>query len=170
MGISFRPLRSEDFDVLHRWLNEPGVVEWWEGDDVSEDAVRRDYFTDVEPGVEHWIALDDSTAFGWIQCYSVLSDPEECGAWFAFGVPETAAGIDYLIGDAGARGQGRGSAMIDAFVTDIVFGLHPDWTHAGASPYAANRASWKALARAGFEHLGTISDPDGPLNLMVRAR
>lgn len=168
--FSFRPLQPGDLDLLHRWLNEPGVVEWWEGDDVSLDAVERDYFTEVDDGVEHWLALDAGTPMGWIQCYPVTADPEECGAWRAFGVPESAAGIDYLVGEPGERGSGRGSSMIAAFVDAVVFGRHADWTHVGASPFSANLASWRALAKAGFTHVGTIADPDGPLHLMIRQR
>ena len=39
MSFAFRPLTDDDLPLLHAWLNEPGVVEWWEGDDVSWDAV-----------------------------------------------------------------------------------------------------------------------------------
>lgn len=167
---SFRRLQEADFDLMHRWLNEPGVVEWWEGDDVSPEAVRRHYFAEVEDGVEHWLALEDQKPFGWIQCYPVTANPEECAAWYSHGVPETTAGIDYLIGEAGQRGSGRGSTMIDQFVDEVVFGLHPDWTHVGAGPFSANERSWGALANAGFLHVGTIADPEGPLHLMIRAR
>ncbi len=168
--ITFRPLEPDDFALMHRWLNEPGVVEWWEGDDVSPDAVRSHYFTNVEVGVEHWIALEETVPFGWIQCYPVTSDPAECAAWIAHGVPETSAGIDYLIGEPDLRGNGRGAAMIERFTEDVVFGLHPEWTHVSAGPFSANTRSWGALARAGFDHVGTFPDPDGPLHLMVRAR
>ena len=168
--ISFRRLVADDFELMLRWLNEPGVVEWWEGDDVSADAVRRDYFTDVDDGVEHWLALDDGIPFGWIQCYPVTADPDECGPWRALGVPDTAAGIDYLVGEVGQRGSGRGSSMIDRFVDDVVFGRHPEWTHVGAGPFSANTRSWGALAKAGFSHIGTLPDPGGPLHLMVRSR
>ena len=168
--ISFRPLEEPDLSVLHRWLNEPGVVEWWEGNDVSLDAVARHYWADVDPGIEHWIAIDNGTPFGWIQCYPVTADPEECGPWRAFGVPDTAAGIDYLIGEPGARGQGRGSTMIDHFVSDVVFGRHPTWSHACAGPFSANERSWRALTKAGFTHIGKIDDPGGPCHLMMRDR
>jgi len=168
--LTFRRLEPEDFALMHRWLNEPGVVEWWEGDDVSPKAVRSHYFTNVEDGVEHWLALDDDVPFGWIQCYPVTSDLDECASWLALGVPDTAAGIDYLIGEAGQRGSGRGAAMIAGFVEDVVFAEHPGWTHVGAGPFSANVRSWGALAKAGFEYVGTIPDPAGSLHLMVRSR
>jgi RimJ/RimL family protein N-acetyltransferase len=39
--------------------------------------------------------------------------------------------------------------MIRAFVA-FAFDRHPGWTQLCASPYAANAASWRALANAGF--------------------
>ncbi len=156
---------------MHEWLNDPGVVEWWEGDDVSWPAVRRDYGPDRdEQYVEHWLALDDGAPMGWIQCYAIADEPEERDEWWALGADRTAAGIDYLLGDPGARGKGRGSAMIAAFVDQVVFGLHPEWTQVGASPFDANRASCRALEKAGFSTLGVIDDDEGPCRLLVRGR
>ena len=168
--IGFRPLAEADLPTLHRWLNDPGVIEWWEGDDVSLAGVVRDYWTDVRAEIEHWLVLDDGAPFGWIQCYPVTADPDECGPWLEFGVTEDAAGIDYLVGESASRGKGRGAAMIDRFVVDVVFGLHPGWTQACAAPFSSNEASWRALAKADFRHMATIDDPDGPCHLMVRTR
>lgn len=173
MEVTFRPLTEDDLPMLHRWLNEPGVVRWWEGDDVRWEAVVRDHWSDPDPYVEHWIAVVDGRAVGWIQCYAAADaaedpeDPEEARAWFALGVEPAAAGIDYFLGDPGERGAGLGSAMIRAFVTDVVFGRHPTWTQACASPYMANEASCRALASAGFDHRGTFDGDDGPCRLMV---
>lgn len=168
---SFRPIEVDDLPTVHRWLNDPTVVRWWEGDDVSWDAVRRDYGPGRrDDGTEHWIALAGGRPVGWIQCYPVAAAPEEHEAWAAHGVGEGAAGIDYLIGEPGDRGRGLGSAMIAAFVDDVVFGRHPGWTQACASPYEANEASWRALARAGFRYVATIADDGGPCRLMVRDR
>lgn len=82
-----------------------------------------------------------------------------------------AAGIDYLIGDPADRGRGLGSALVRAFVEDVLFPLHPGWSQGCASPQSANVGSWRALAQAGFSHLGTFDDPKvGPCRLMVRHR
>ena len=165
--VTFRRLAEADLPTMHRWLNEPGVVRWWEGDDVSWPAVVHDYGPPSADATEHWIASVDGADIGWIQCYPCADELEEAEPWWALGVDRTAAGIDYLVGEPGDRGRGVGSAMIDAFVSDVVFGRHPDWSQAAAAPYEANTASWRALERAGFHYVGTIDDAAGPCRLMV---
>jgi len=168
--IGFRRLTSGDLAMLHTWLNEPGVVEWWEGDDVSWDAVQRDYRPDGDDGTEHWIATVDGLDAGWIQCWPATEGLDESEPWFALGVDRSAAGIDYLIGAPEMRGRGLGSQMIRAFALDVVFEQHPEWTQVCAGPFAANEGSWRALASAGFRFVGVIEDEAGPCNLMVLDR
>jgi RimJ/RimL family protein N-acetyltransferase len=172
MDIEFRPLEHADLAVLHTWLNDPEVVRWWEGDDVSWEAVVRDYGPASEEPVEHWIALSEGDPVGWIQCYAIahFADEDEVRHWRTLGIEPTAAGIDYLIGESNRRRQGLGTAMISAFVTEVVFGQHPDWTQVAASPLAANTASLGALAAAGFVPVGSFDDEHGRARLMVRQR
>jgi aminoglycoside 6'-N-acetyltransferase len=167
VNVIFRRLADDDLPTLHRWLNEPGVVRWWEGDDASWQAVVRHYGSTSTDATEHWVASIAGRDVGWIQCYPAADDAEEAAQWWALGVDQTAAGIDYLIGDPADRGHGIGSAMIRAFVVDVVFGLHPDWSQACAAPYAENIASWRALEKAGFRFAGIVEDKDGPCRLMV---
>ena len=169
MEITFQPLTSRDLPLLHRWLNDPDVIRWWEGDDVSFDAVVRDYDPVSAEPVEHWIASVDGRPTGWIQCYAAVdfADEDETLQWWHAGVDRTAAGIDYLIGAAADRGRGVGTAMIRAFVTDVVFGRHPSWTQACASPFAANTASVRALEKAGFRRVGTFEEAQGPAEVLV---
>lgn len=172
VDVEFRRLVDDDLPLLHRWLNEPGVVRWWEGDDVSEEAVKRDYGSASTEPTEYWIASVDGRDVGWIQCYAVAdyADEDEVQQWWALGVDRTAAGIDYLVGDPDDRGAGLGAALIRAFVSDVVFALHPDWTQVCASPQAANVASWRALSKAGFEFAGSFEDRFGVCRLMVADR
>lgn len=170
MRITFRRLADDDLSMLHGWLNEPGVVRWWEGDDVSWEGVVRDYGSANPDPTEHWIALVDGRESGWIQCYATADSPEECEAWWRLGVDRSAAGIDYLVADPASRGKGLGAAMIRGFVTEVVFGRHPAWTQACAAPYEQNVASWRALENAGFRFRGLISDPGGRCRLMVADR
>jgi RimJ/RimL family protein N-acetyltransferase len=169
--VGFRRLAEADLGLLHGWLNEPGVVRWWEGEDVSPEAVRADYLDPGDP-TEHWIALVDGDPIGWIQCYATADNAEddEVRAWYDLGVADTAAGVDYLLGAPEQRGRGLGTAMVRQFVERVVLGEHPGWTQVCASPFADNVASWRALERAGFTHRGDFDDPLGPCRLMVRER
>lgn len=169
--VTFRPLAESDLPLLHRWLNDPAVVTWWEGEDVSWPAVVRDYGPGHGEPVEHWLALLDGEPLGWIQCYGADDFvEEETELWADHLDLATTAGIDYLVGDRARRGRGLGAAMIRAFVRDVVFPAHPEWTRAAAGPFEANGASWKALAKAGFRRLATLDDDDGPCVLMAASR
>lgn len=167
MAITFRRLRDWDLPMLHAWLNDPAVVEWWEGNDVTWPAVVADHAEVHGHPEEHWIALDEDRPVGWIQCYPVHLYPEELEPWTAAGADPEVVGIDYLLGTSTDRRRGLGSAMISAFVEDVVFGLHPEWHQVAADPYVANAASWGALARAGFRHVADLPHDEGPTRLMV---
>lgn len=167
--FAFRRLAADDLPQLHRWLNDPGVVRWWEGDDVSWEAVQRHY-GGTTGSTEHWIASADGTDIGWIQCYPAADDPEEADGWWALGIDPSVAGIDYLVGEPDQRGQGVGSGMIAAFVEQVVFGLHPEWNQVCAGPFAANKPSWRALERAGFRFVGTVGTGYDECRLMARDR
>ena len=170
MDVRFRRLTDDDLPLLHRWLNEPGIVQWWENDDVSWDGVVGDYGSAATEPTEYWIAAVDGRDVGWIQCYAVAdyADEDEVQAWWALGVDRTAAGIDYLIGEPADRRRGTGTAVITAFVEAVVFGRHPGWTQVCASPVAANVASWRALEKAGFRHAGSFGSEFGDCKLMIR--
>jgi aminoglycoside 6'-N-acetyltransferase len=170
MDFTFRRLTDADLPLMHRWLNDPGVVQWWEGDDVSWEGVVRDYGSANTDPVEHWLALADGTEVGWIQCYASADDPAEAEKWWALGVDRSAAGIDYLLGEPELRGRGLGSEMIRAFVEQVVFGMHPQWTQACAAPFEANVPSWRALEKAGFRFAGIVEEKTLPCRLMVMDR
>lgn len=169
--VTFRRLVDDDLPMLHRWLNEPGVVRWWEGDDVSWEAVQRDYGSASTDPTEHWVASVDGREVGWIQCYATadFEHEDEVVQWRALGVGADTGGIDYLIGRPEDRGAGIGTAMLRDFLP-VAFALHPQWRQIGASPQVANVASWRALEKAGFTALGDFPDEHGPCRLMVVTR
>ncbi|HEV2810310.1 MAG TPA: GNAT family N-acetyltransferase, partial [Acidimicrobiales bacterium] len=116
------------------------------------------------------IAVADGADIGWIQCYLAVDNPDATEDWWDFDIRETAAGIDCFVAEPARRGRGTGSTMIRAFAREIVLGCHADWSQVCAGPFAANTASCRALANAGFRHLGTVDDDDGPCQLYALDR
>lgn len=142
------------------------MARWWNHECTAE-AVERDFGASAdgaEPNEDH-LALLDGTPFGLLQ-YSRFADYPEYGDELAavLPVPHGAVSIDYLIGDPTHVGRGLGATMIRAFTARI---WHADATATCVIvPVAsANRASWRALLRAGFRLVARGElQPDNPID------
>ena len=168
--LTFRAMTEADLPRLHEWLNDPAVVRWWEGADVSWEGVLRRYRDERPEWIEHWIVLREDEPIGWIQCYGAVDDEQgETFYWRDHLDLRTTAGIDYLIAQQ-ARGGGTGSRMIRTFVQEVAFPRHPEWDVVAAGPFEANAPSWRALERAGFRRRAVLDDPDGRCVLMAIER
>ena len=166
MAIAFRPLRREDFGRLRTWLSDPVVARWW-NHDVSPEAVERDFgpTVDGDDRTEMFVASLDARPVGFIQRYPIAAYAEyveELGR--VCDVPPGALSIDYLIGEPDARGHGVGSAMIRAFVAES-WTAHPTARDVVVPVAAGNRASWRALEKAGFRRIAEgPMEPDNPID------
>jgi aminoglycoside 6'-N-acetyltransferase len=104
------------------------------------------------------IAALDGRPFGFIQRYPIAAYQEYIDELAPLcEVPPGALSIDYFIGEPDLRGRGLGAAMIAAFVDgsqDVIVPV-----------VAANRASWRALERAGFVRVAEGElEPDNPID------
>ncbi len=163
--VTFAPLRRQDLPLLARWLAEPLVARWW-NHDTTPEAVEREFGPALDglEATELFLVVTDRPV-GLVQRYPIAAYPEyveELAPVYA--VPEGALSIDYLLGEPEARGHGLGAELIRAFVAG-------SWTACpGADdvvvPVAVgNRASWRALERAGFHRVaeGPL-EPDNPID------
>jgi aminoglycoside 6'-N-acetyltransferase len=99
----------------------------------------------------------DGRAVGFAQRYLLDDYPE----WSkAVGV-ERAAGIDYLIGVAELIGVGLGPVILEGF-TASTFERYEQIDCVAVAVQQANRRSWRALEKAGFEQVlaGEIDSDD----------
>jgi aminoglycoside 6'-N-acetyltransferase len=156
--LRLRPLRRDDFPMLARWLEEPLVARWWH-QDASPEALEREFGPplDGREPAEIFVALLGERPFGLIQRYPIAAYPEYAEELAAVcPVPRGAHSVDYLIGEPDVRGQGVGPAMIAAAVEDLEGDV--------IVPVAAgNRASWRALEKAGFRRVAEGElEPDNP--------
>jgi phosphoserine phosphatase SerB len=166
-GVALRPLRRDDLPLLGRWLDEPRVARWWPDAHAPED-LERDYGPGIDGTDPISLALAltaGGRAFGFVQTYRYDDEPASRAALEALlPVPAGALGIDYLIGEPDLQGRGLGAAVIAAAAAEG-FVRHPDAPEVLVSVALGNRASWRALEKAGFERVATGEmTPDNPLD------
>ena len=162
--FSWRRLTADDLPLLAGWLREPRVARWWHHDS-SPEGVERDFGPSVrgeEPGEDLVVSLD-GRPIGLLQRSAIHAYPEEVEAFSALTeLPPGAVELDYLIGDAADRGRGLGPALIAAAVRDT-WRAYPAAPAVLVSVVAANRASWRALEKAGLVRVAEGElEPDNP--------
>jgi aminoglycoside 6'-N-acetyltransferase len=152
--VQLRRLTSADLPQLAHWLAQPHVARFWP--DRSDLASVTAHYTPALVGDDPTVLFKicaGHRAVGMIQLYRVRDEPN-----WALALPpglvrvDTAAGVDYLIGEADALLQGIGSAAIAACAA-LSFRTDPDVDQVVAAPQQENTGSWRALDRAGFRRV-----------------
>lgn len=172
MAITFRRLERADLPRLARWQAEPHVARWW-GPPPDLTELEKEYGPGIDgrDPTQVFIAEFDGAAIGLIQRYLTRDHP----TWDRQMQLPGAAGIDYYIGEPHLIGHGMGPGLISGFVEQF-FRDYLDADCVAVGVLQENRASWRALEKAGFKRLRTqhleSDDPwdRGPGYLYVRWR
>ncbi|MFH8292915.1 GNAT family N-acetyltransferase [Streptomyces sp. NPDC018059] len=162
--ITWRRVTEQDLGLLRQWLMQPHVARWW-SHDTSVEAVARDFgpATRGEEPSEDLLVMLDSAPVALVQRCRFADYPDYLAEMAdQVDLPETAVTIDYLLGDPARVGQGLGPRIIREIVA-ATWTDHPDASAVVVPVHAANRASWRALEKAGLLRIG-IADltPDNP--------
>ena len=162
--ITWRRVVEEDFGLLREWLAQPHVARWWHHD-TSPEAVARDFGPAArgeEPSDDLLVMLDGIPVALVQRCRFADYPAYRAELAGQIDVPDAAVTIDYLLGDPARVGVGLGPRVIRA----IVAATWTDWPDVSAvvvPVHADNRASWRALEKAGLHRIGTAElDPDNP--------
>lgn len=159
LDTTFRPLTEGDLPLLHRWLNNPKVAEWY-GLGVENipfptlEQIETNYLpriTGDKPTFCYIMCLGECE-FGYVQTYRVGSYPEYADV---IDVDRDAFGIDIFIGEDDFRERGLGTAALNLFVERLVFN-RPGVTAAVIAPNPENKRAIRSYEKAGFTHLKTV--------------
>jgi aminoglycoside 6'-N-acetyltransferase len=164
--ITWRRVDEQDFPLLRQWLEQPHVARWW-NHETSPEAVARDFgpVARGEEPSEDLLVFLDGRPLGLVQ-RSMLADYPEYVAELTpiLPVPEGAMSIDYLIGDPRQVGRGLGPEMIRTII-DRTWSEVPAATCVLVPVSTANRASWRALEKAGLHRVAQGDlEPDNPVD------
>jgi aminoglycoside 6'-N-acetyltransferase len=153
--FTFRPLSPDDFVLMHRWRNNPVVMEWWEYVPTYEAIVAR-YRPRIagEDPVYPYVASCDGVPIGYLQWCRLSEVPGHAAESLA---GPGAAAVDLFIGEDEYRGRGYGTAMLRAFLRDIIF-APADVTICYIDPSPKNEVAIRSYARVGFRELGIVAN------------
>ncbi|AOW95177.1 GNAT family N-acetyltransferase [Rhodococcus sp. WMMA185] len=151
---------------MQRWLREPHVARFW-NQETSDADIERDFGGSIdgtEPR-EDFLVLRDGSPFGFIQRYRIADYPEDLELLTKLvEIPAGSISIDYFVGDPQNTGRGLGTSMLIAFAAKCRADL-PDATTIIVPVVVPNRASWRALEKAGFRRVGEgYLPPDNPID------
>ena len=164
--ITLRRLTAQDLPMLASWLAQPHVRRWWQHE-YSDEAVQRDFGASVrgtEPG-EDLIVEVGGVPVALVQRQRLHDYPEDVAELEPIvTVPPAALSVDYLIGHPGNTGRGLGPRILRAVVADA-WRRYPDAPAVIVPVVAANRASWRALEKAGFRRVASGDlEPENPID------
>ncbi len=173
--IRLQPLQRADLRLLAAWLAEPLVARWW-AEDPAQVEQRYGPSLDGADPTALYLGVEDGVPVGFVQVYRFADEPAYTAELAPLVVvPEGALSIDYLVGEPSARGRGVGTALVRAAV-ERGFADHPGAQDVVVPVHADNRASWRALERAGFTRVAEGElEPDNPADsrdhvVLVRRR
>jgi aminoglycoside 6'-N-acetyltransferase len=171
---SFRRLAREDFSLLSDWFSRPHVEPWWR-EPYDLGSIEKSYGPCVDglDPTELFVIERQGSPIGFAQRYLLDDNPTRKRSLAPTGEHEKAVGIDYLIGDETLTGMGLGPRVIDGFVRSTWL-RYPSALEIVVAVHQANRRSWRALEKAGFERTwsGDLESDDpsdaGPNFVYVR--
>jgi aminoglycoside 6'-N-acetyltransferase len=164
--ITWRRLTVDDFPLLRGWLLQPHVARWW-NHETSPEAVERDFgpVARGEEPSEDLLIFEDDVPVGLVQRSRYGDYPEYLAELAPFlAVDEESLSVDYLVGDPDRRGHGLGPRIIAAVIAES-WSAYPLAPAVVVPVAAANRASWRALEKAGLTRVAEGElEPDNPVD------
>lgn len=162
--IGFRPVTAADLPMLANWLARPHWRDWW-GDPVEELSFIREMVEGRDSTRPYVFSVGGEDA-GYIQVWFIADariEPWLTQAPWVMALPDGAVGVDLSLADPARLGQGVGSAVLAAFVTELRAQGHREiWI----DPDPANLRAVRAYARAGFREAPDLVGRTGDSLLM----
>jgi len=162
--IRLRPMAEQDLPMLHSWLNEPHVVEWWGGEHPTLAQVRHRYLPRIlaHERVTPYMATLEGEPFAYAQSYGTTDVGD---GWWEDETDPGVKGIDQFIARPDLLGIGLGTRLVRALV-DLLF-TDPAVTKIQTDPAPNNHRAIRCYEKAGFRRVKTIVTPDGPAVYML---
>lgn len=159
-ALSFRRLREEDFLLLHDWLNQPHVRDFYQQQAINLLEIRQKYTPRLQSDstIHCFIICCDRIPIGYIQTYLI----EDCPDYAAVIGGKDGVCIDLYIGEKAFLKQGLGYLIELKFLRDIAFQISSA-DKCYVSHAKVNLPALKTSRKAGFLYLQDVVE-DNQIN------
>lgn len=166
--IQFRSLTEDDFKLLHTWLNQPLVREFYQKVPITLAEVADEYRPRLAPQwpARCFIAMFHEEPFAYLQTYTLAAWPE----YAALLQLDHGVSIDFYIGEPSCLGRGLGQAMLRQFLDQVLWVLYPAESRCYLAHSASNHRALKASKASDFQYLRNFIREAQTMSLLVFER
>jgi aminoglycoside 6'-N-acetyltransferase len=147
--LSIRMVTADDADVLHKWLTDARVLEFYEGRDrpYTLEMVQEKFFA-PDDDTQKCIAEYDGTPIGYIQFYPIEEDER---VEFGYADREVVYGMDQFIGEPAFWNQGIGTQLVTLLAEYLFARLGA--TVVVMDPQVRNVRALRCYEKCGFQQV-----------------
>lgn len=147
-SFTFKPVNETQKNLIHQWLDQEHIKEWFPGQAVINTLEDLDQFFQSSSIFKHWLAYDRETPFAYLLTSEVIKDPIAKDIYAKWCLEEgEAITLDLFICDPNYLDEEYAVKMIHQF-------LHhefPRVTEVFIDAQAANTRAVDIYKKAGFE-------------------
>ena len=148
----FKPVDKAHRALVHAWLEQPHVAEWFYGQGLQNTLNHLDDFLEGTSQAHYWLAYDKNHPFAFLITSSVSKPHDWCSE------EGDAITLDMLIGDTDYLGKGLSSLLIQEFLVS----QFPKVTEVLIDPEATNSRAIHVYQKVGFAILGEFIPSHSP--------
>ncbi|MCP8970009.1 GNAT family N-acetyltransferase [Ectobacillus ponti] len=144
-GLQIRRLIEDDKSLLVKWLNDPRVLQYYEGRDNPHDLqkVEAHFYRPDDSGVRCLVTYEE-ISIGYIQFYEL---GEEAKQEYGYSRKLRIYGTDQFLGEPGYWGRGIGTQLVQLMTGYLM-------REKGADAVVMDPQAWNERALACYEKCG----------------
>jgi len=145
LTLSFKPVSQKERSLVHAWLKQPYIAQWFYGQGLDNTIKHMDEFLHGSSHGKYWIAYDKKTPFAFFITSFVDKPDDELTRWCS--EEGDTITLDMLIGDSNYLGKGFAYLLIQEFLIS----QFPQVTEVLIDPEATNLHAIHVYKKVGFK-------------------
>lgn len=163
LTFNFNHVDQAHRSLVHTWLLQPHVAEWFYGQGLENTFKHLDEFLAGSSFAQYWLAFDRGNPFAFLITSQVDKTQDEIAKWC--NAEGQAITLDMLIGDPSYLGKGYAVPVIHQFLLS----QFPNVDEVLIDPEASNVKAIHVYQKAGYNKLGEFIPSYSPhLHFMMK--